>query len=163
MPLFKTSVSKRIRASFRRLPNKQATELAASEVPSHENENEVACQSPSSKDASNDLWKEAYERLRRQEPDLMKNFQVIMQSETGTVDFCRTVHETIINRKVAVFNSDKWKFRLGNRPIHVRESVNKIVKIISSIIKDFVGPIANIEPVHAGLPLAAVCLLLSVS
>ncbi|GAD95644.1 hypothetical protein BC1G_06991 [Paecilomyces variotii No. 5] len=131
----------------------------------HPNESGVILHSPELKDesprlASDDLWRDAYEKLKQQQPHLINTFEVILRTESKTDDFRRSVHETIISQKAAAFNNDRWKFRLRNKPIYVRESVNKIVKIISSF-KLMMGPISNMDPVHAGLPIAAVYLLLS--
>ncbi|KAJ9372842.1 hypothetical protein DTO282E5_2569 [Paecilomyces variotii] len=157
-----TQRTRRIRASFHKVsPDKKLIVKATADQNLHPNENGAILHCLEPKGVTSDhLWKEAYEKLQQQQPELMKDFDVIMRTETGTDDFCRTVHETIINKKVAAFSSDKWKFRLRNKPIYVRESVNNIVKIISSLTT-FMEPISNMEPLHAGLPLAAVCLLLS--
>ncbi|KAJ9376576.1 hypothetical protein DTO063F5_8745 [Paecilomyces variotii] len=172
MPSFSTSLpelrksftqrTRRIRASFYKVSaDKKLIVKATADQNLHPNENGAILHCLEPKGVTSDhLWKEAYEKLQQQQPELMKDFDVIMRTETGTDDFCRTVHETIINKKVAAFSSDKWKFRLRNKPIYVRESVNNIVKIISSLTT-FMEPISNMEPLHAGLPLAAVCLLLS--
>lgn len=179
MPPFSTSLlelkrgltqrKKQIRATFH---NKASSDrkLRLSQTADqdlHLNGNDVILHSPeqnspSPKLAGDDLWRDAYEKLKQRRPLLIDSFEVIMRTESGTDDFRRSIHETIISQKAASFNNDRWKFRLQNKPIYVRESFNKIVKTISSF-KLLMGPISNMDPLHAGLPLAAVYLLLSVS
>ncbi|KAL1868165.1 hypothetical protein Plec18167_008356 [Paecilomyces lecythidis] len=156
----------KIRASFHKAsPDKKLVLSATPNENLHAHENGIILRPPgptcvAPERTSGELWNAAYENLKEQQPGLMNDFEVIIRAETGTDDFRRSVYETIINKKVAAFNSDKWKFRLQNKPVYVRESVNKIVKTISSL-KVIMGPITNMDPLHAGLPLAAVCLLLS--
>ena len=46
--------------------------------------------------------------------------------------------------------------------MEVREQVDRIVKLVL-VAKDFASAAASLDPIHAGLPWAGVCMLLPVS
>lgn len=48
---------------------------------------------------------------------------------------------------------------MGSHSIEVREQVDRIIKIVT-VAKDFVSSVASLDPIHAGLPWAGVCMLL---
>ena len=66
-----------------------------------------------------------------------------------------------VSKKLAAMNEKKWRFEVGGRSIEVREQVDRIVKTIL-VAKDFISSIASMDPIHAGLPWAGVCMLLPV-
>ena len=47
------------------------------------------------------------------------------------------------------------------KAVEVREQVDRIVKVVL-VAKDFISSAASIDPIHAGLPWAGVCMLLPV-
>lgn len=68
---------------------------------------------------------------------------------------------TLVQEKVAAMNERKWRMKICGRSVEIREQVDRIVKGIL-VAKDFITPFANLDPVHAGLPWAGVCMLLPV-
>lgn len=66
-----------------------------------------------------------------------------------------------IGARLAAMNDRKWRVRLGEHSIEVREQVDRIINIVL-VAKDFVSSVASMDPVHAGLPWAGVCLLLPI-
>ncbi|KAJ5711409.1 hypothetical protein N7488_005565 [Penicillium malachiteum] len=65
----------------------------------------------------------------------------------------------LVDKKIAQMNDRKWRLSIGKADIEVREKVDQIVKIIM-VAKDFISSAASIDPVHAGLPWAGICVLL---
>ena len=68
----------------------------------------------------------------------------------------------LIEKKLAAMNEKQWRVKVCGRSVEVREQVDRIVKVVL-VAKDFISPVASIDPVHAGLPFAGVCMLLPVS
>ncbi len=68
----------------------------------------------------------------------------------------------LVDKKLAAMNERQWRVRVCGRSVEVREQVDRIVKVVL-VAKDFVSSVANMDPVHAGLPWAGVCMLLPVS
>ena len=68
----------------------------------------------------------------------------------------------LVNKKLAFMNEKQWRIKVCGRSVEVREQVDRIVKIVL-VAKDFVSSVASMDPIHAGLPWAGVCLLLPVS
>ncbi|KAJ5614152.1 hypothetical protein N7528_007806 [Penicillium herquei] len=117
--------------------------------------------------ADEPLWEQAYEELRKDEPDLVASFERVIASE----DDCNStdVHAStqdrqqrmaaLVDKKIAQMNDRKWRLSIGKADIEVREKIDQIVKIIM-VAKDFISSAASIDPVHVGLPWAGVCVLL---
>jgi hypothetical protein len=68
----------------------------------------------------------------------------------------------LVDKKLEVMNNRQWRIKVCGRSVEVREQVDRIVKIVL-VAKDFISSAATIDPLHAGLPWAGVCLLLPVS
>lgn len=68
----------------------------------------------------------------------------------------------LVDEKLAVMNERQWRFRVCGRSVEVREQVDRIFKVVL-VVKDFVSSAASMDPIHAGLPWAGVCMLLPVS
>lgn len=116
-----------------------------------------------------DLWMEAYRRLRQRDKQLVEDFEHILQLESGTsqaTDIAPrpipTLMQEAVSRRVDLWNERRWRFRLGNKQIHLRKKVDEIIKNVLKT-KDILLAVGQVDPVHLGLPLAGVCLLLSVS
>ena len=59
-------------------------------------------------------------------------------------------------------NSHQWRINLGDKSIKIREQADRIIKVVL-VVKDLISSAASLDPIHAGLPLAGVCMLLPVS
>jgi hypothetical protein len=68
----------------------------------------------------------------------------------------------LVDKKLAAMNKKQWRVKVCGRSVEVREQVDRIIKVVL-VAKDFVSPVASMDPVHAGLPWAGVCMLLPVS
>jgi hypothetical protein len=67
----------------------------------------------------------------------------------------------LVDKKLAAMNKEQWRFKIGDKSVEVREQVDRIVKVVL-VAKDFISSVASIDPIHAGLPWAGVCMLLPV-
>ena len=69
----------------------------------------------------------------------------------------------LIAKKLAIMERKQWRIKtLGSQPVLVREQVDRIINIVL-VARDFGSTLVNIDPVHAGLPWAGVCMLLPVN
>ncbi|KAJ5738870.1 hypothetical protein N7493_002025 [Penicillium malachiteum] len=117
--------------------------------------------------ADESLWEQAYEKLRRDEPDLVTSFERVVASEdeSNSTNIHASTQDrqqrmaALVDKKIAQMNDRKWRLSIGKADIEVREKVDQIVKIIM-VAKDFISSAASIDPVHAGLPWAGICVLL---
>jgi hypothetical protein len=67
----------------------------------------------------------------------------------------------LVKTQVERMESREWKIKLGRKTIKIRKQVEGIIKILSAV-KDFGTQAAVLDPVHAGLPVAGLYLILSV-
>ena len=111
-----------------------------------------------------DLWKEAFERLRSRDMKLVQRYEGVMakaivdQADGDT----QTIIQSVLRSQRANILRKQWRFHLGGKSIVVNTQIDRIIKIVKAF-RD-VGTIAsNADPVHAGLPWAGVCMLLTVS
>lgn len=107
--------------------------------------------------------------MRGKEPSLVEKFEDLLLAEpeitrTGPGDGHSLEREQqlqqFISRKLAEKKPVTVKF--GDKSIEVREQFDHIIARLS-VLKPLGNSLAAIDPVHAGLPWAGVCLLLSVS
>ena len=117
------------------------------------------------------LWDKAYEDLQAEKKALVDVFEKLLLSEpeiaaalTG-VDGDPSKREkqwsALVNKKLETMKQEQWKVQIGGKSIEVRQQVDRIVKVVL-IGKDFITSAASMDPIHAGLPWAGVCMLLPV-
>lgn len=116
------------------------------------------------------LWDWAYETFARKNKDLDRAFREIVSTGTGSSSELLTSKRyedkekqlsAHVRKQVERMESREWKIRLGSKTINVWTQVERILKIALAI-KDFGTQVANLDPVHAGLPVAGLYLILSV-
>lgn len=69
---------------------------------------------------------------------------------------------SIIETRLKEINDRKWGFEVGDTSVIIGEQVDKIVEAVTAV-KDLGTSLATLDPVHAGIPWAGICVLLSVS
>ena len=121
--------------------------------------------------SASDLWGRAYNELRERNIDLVKALEglfeassrdrVTLSTSTGSADVVPSQERMaeVVQTQLTAMKQKQWKVQIGNKPIEVREQVDRIVKILI-VAKDFVSAAASIDPLHAVLPWAGVCMLL---
>ena len=117
------------------------------------------------------IWERAFTELADAQPDLIRRFNSILVSEAQGSDE-HADHDTpmpptqeemskLIESKLAAMQSRQWKISLGKKSIEVRAQVDRILKIIV-VAKDLGSSLASMDPIHAGIPWAGVCVILPV-
>ena len=67
----------------------------------------------------------------------------------------------LIESKLAAMQDRQWKISLGKKSIEIRAQVDRILKIIV-VAKDLGSSLASMDPIHAGIPWAGICVILPV-
>ncbi|CZR67837.1 uncharacterized protein PAC_17736 [Phialocephala subalpina] len=133
-------------------------------------------QGPSAAGATN-LWDRAYETFAKKNPDLDSAFREILSTESASPAGVLTSKNYAdkekelsalkrrlvwlwVKAQVERMESREWKIRLGRKTIKIRKQIEGIIKILSAV-KDFGTQAAALDPVHAGLPVAGLYLILS--
>ena len=109
--------------------------------------------------------------MRGEQKDLVNDFEKILLSEpesdlSTSLDGTEPVQReklmsSFVAKKLTAMNDKKWKIHVAGSSIEVREQVDRLLKTIL-VAKDFISSAASFDPIHAGLPWAGVCMLLSV-
>jgi hypothetical protein len=111
------------------------------------------------------MWVAAYMKLRAENPCLAEDYHRILAKDTETPLFPSKPAEmmsTVVARKLNEMKEKEWSIRWGNKSVKLREQVDRIVKVMI-VFRDTLSPIPGLDPLHAGLPWAGVCIILSVS
>lgn len=112
-------------------------------------------------DAVLSLWTQAYERLRRIDSALTSSFEAIFQDGTSQSSNNYEQFSAIVVRKRDEMFGKQWTLRFMNHRPKVRDQIQRIAKV-AEYAKGFGAIIASADPVHAGLPWAAINVLLTV-
>ena len=110
-----------------------------------------------------DLWQLAYNKFSVEEPKLVQKYErmLLKDPESPVNEDLQTRMSSILSRKLNEMASRQWSIKWKGKPHQVRDQVDRIVKVVQ-IGKDFGSAAAGIDPIHAGLPWAGVCILLQV-
>lgn len=100
---------------------------------------------------------DAFEKLLLSEPET--------QSTSTLADGDPSKREkqmsALVAKKLETMKQEQWKLQIGGKSIEVRQQVDRIVKVVL-VGKEFITSAASMDPIHAGLPWAGVCMLLPV-
>ena len=110
-----------------------------------------------------DLWQLAYIKFSEDNPDLKQKYQrmLLKDLESPGEEDLQTKMSSILSRNLNKMTSRQWSIKWKGKPRQVRDQVDRIVKVVQ-IAKDFGSAAAGLDPIHAGLPWAGVCILLQV-
>lgn len=112
-------------------------------------------------DPKNDIWTRAYERLTATHPDLLASLEAIIVNDSDESTSPKERLSVVVAQKRAEMLSRQWTVKFMNHRLKIREQVQRIAKV-AEYAKGFGSIIANVDPVHAGLPWAGINLLLTV-
>lgn len=117
------------------------------------------------------LWGSAFSRLSDEKPDLVRRFSSILQSEADGVTLSSESGQQgppteaqlsdLIERKLAAMKNRQWRISLGKISIELRKQIDRVLQIVIEA-KDLGSSLASMDPIHAGIPWAGVCVLLPV-
>lgn len=112
-------------------------------------------------------WNQAYQDLKEENGKLVQTLEELLKAEIardGESPLPSDVYDEhqiseLIQSRLATMNDRKWRIKMGEHSIEVRDQVDRIVKVVI-VAKDFVSSAASMDPLHAGLPWAGICVLL---
>ena len=112
------------------------------------------------------LWDRAYARLRDQKLEIVEAYESIL-ANTADIKPGLPLNErmrAVIDTKIRVITSRHWKLRIPFRKdqVLVTKIVDKVVGVVLRF-KSSGSIAANADPVHVGIPFAAICLLLPIN
>lgn len=110
-----------------------------------------------------DLWQLAYIKFSENDPNLVQKYErmLLKDPESPGEEDLQTKMSGILSRSLNKMTSRQWSIKWKGKPRQMREQVDRIVKVVQ-IAKDFGSAAAGLDPIHAGLPWAGVCILLQV-
>ena len=125
------------------------------------------------------LWAQAYQSLTDDDPRLVAALDHLLtqgsqfhdslspstQSSYGDATNPRALPNmeeqmsVLIQSRLKIMDDRKWQLRMGEHSVQIRQQIERIIKIVT-VAKDFISSAASMDPVHAGLPWAGICVLL---
>ena len=104
--------------------------------------------------------------MRNEKRDVVDEYERILVRTAG-IQNNLSLNETmraVVDDRVAVITSRQWKIRIPFRKdkVPVTKILDKIVGVVLKF-KEIGSTIASLDPVHAGIPFAAICFMLPVS
>jgi hypothetical protein len=107
-----------------------------------------------------DHWVDAGAKLKNAKPEIYET--LLSAIEDGSKD-SSTLQErisSVLSHNIATITDRQWRIRWGSRlNVQMRGMLEGVVKALE-MFKDVGTAAASLDPVHAGLPMAAVCVLL---
>ena len=110
-----------------------------------------------------DLWQLAYMKLSEKDSNLVQKYErmLLKDSESSGKEDLQTKVSSILSRNLDKMTSRQWSIKWKGKPRQVRDQVDRIVKVVQ-VAKDLGSAAAGLDPIHAGLPWAGVCILIQV-
>ncbi|KAK8901229.1 hypothetical protein QC760_010303 [Botrytis cinerea] len=108
-------------------------------------------------DPNQDFFDKVWKRLSAQEQVTIKQLKITNDIDSTFVATLNTARE-----KKRLCEERRWKFQLGKRTLVLRDEAEKVLRGLRKF-KEVGDIIVNVDPLHAGLPWAAIRLLLEVT
>jgi hypothetical protein len=113
------------------------------------------------------LWEKAYTQLSDDEKnaDLFNKYETILEdSSLGTpkgTTFPKQM-AAFVRSRIEIMEQKQWMLQWDQKSIVVRDQAERIVKFVQTF-QNLGTAIAQIDPIHVGIPWAGVCAVLNVS
>ena len=107
------------------------------------------------------LWKQAYSALSASKPGLVKAFESLVQDDAELSSVSDDTFSIAVTKKRDELLGKQWSLKFMNHDMRVREQLQRMTRVIQ-YAQGFGAVVANIDPVHAGIPWAGINILLTV-
>ncbi|TGO84389.1 hypothetical protein BPOR_0510g00050 [Botrytis porri] len=111
----------------------------------------------SNPDPNQDFFNKVWERLSAQERVTIEQLKI-----TDDIDSILVATLSTAQEKKRLCEEKRWTFQLGQRTLVLRDEAEKVVRGLRKF-KEVGDIIVNVDPLHAGLPWAAIRLLLEIT
>ena len=113
-----------------------------------------------------DYWLLAAQALDKEDEGGNKKYSTALD---GLLAAATQGRPSVIDEAIAATNRNRneliakqWKVSLNGKEIVLRDQLGSILEVLQTV-KDFGSALASLDPVHAGLPWAGVCLLMQIT
>ena len=107
-----------------------------------------------------DYWAEAAEKLQRTKPEVFQKLALAIHENSKTSETLEERIQQVLTESITAITDRQWRIKWGSRlNVSLRGVVDNVVKALIKF-KDVGSAAASLDPVHAGLPWAAICVLL---
>ena len=109
------------------------------------------------------LWDQAFARLTIRDPELAKKYERVLQDGTDMPASANLGLQmrAVVDKRLGALQATDWTLKFHGKDVKVRDQVDRIIKVVIAV-QDLGNKAATLDPLHAGLPWAGVCLLLPV-
>lgn len=109
-----------------------------------------------------DYWALAVKQLKEENPSFQGQIRALQNvaADTGDPDFATQLLNATHEAYRDAMNK-QWTISSANGSVRIRDAFQRIVQSLNQF-KDFLKAAGNIDPVHLGLPLAGLCVLMQV-
>ena len=109
------------------------------------------------------LWDQAFARLTIKDPELAKKYERVLQDGMDTPASANLGLQmrAVVDKRLRALQATDWTLKFHGKDLKVRDQVDRIIKVVIAV-QDLGNKAAAVDPLHAGLPWAGVCLLLPV-
>lgn len=105
----------------------------------------------------------AVQQLQEKDAHTVEQIKAIQRAAVGVGDTdLITQLVTATEDRQKTLEAKRWKIVVGSKEVVVWEQFNRIIKYVS-LFKDISSAAASLDPLHAGIPLAGLCLLMQAS
>lgn len=119
---------------------------------------------PGSPNAKRSLWALAYEELRDTSPNLLDDYENLLQEGCDIApdaDVQERMSIAVKSKKTLVLDKP-WLIKFMNKDIEVRKQVDRVINV-AHMMHTLGSTAADADSVHAGLPWAGIGAILNVS
>lgn len=109
------------------------------------------------------LWEEAYQKLRDDDSDLIRDLETIIKHDTSLdpKSDIKSQMPTVIDRQKTRMETKQWSFKILGKEVGVRAKVDALFSLIDSS-KDLIAAGMTFAPVYISLPWTAFSSLIPV-
>lgn len=113
------------------------------------------------------LWEKAYSQFSEdaKRKDIFNEYEAILEESSppskSEMSFPKQM-EAAVQFQINKMKQKQWVLQWDQKSIVVRDQAERIVKFVQTF-SSLGSTIASIDPIHAGIPWAGVCVILTVS
>lgn len=110
------------------------------------------------------LWQLALAKLRTEDNSLVDDFAELLQLELDVSDGSNWISQisSTVSTRVERLKTRQWHYKWRGKPKKIRDQFQRVLQILTAV-NGLMSTAANVDPLHIGLPLAGISVILNVS